>query len=114
MKTNAGTYERLEGEFEDTALTAALDRRPAVSIPADFAARVMGRLPEAPRHRKQSRAGSRVGYISVGLVAGVLLLLVGENPAAFSAGKGFAFVFEMMLLAELMAVGCWLGTRRDA
>jgi len=107
-------------EFEGK-LTAALERRPPVKTSAGFAARVMERLPEGqpllPERQLPedvSRVGTRVAYVSIAMVAATLLLLVLEDPAAFAAGRGFAFVFEMMLVAELMAVGFWLGTRREA
>ncbi len=102
-------------------LTAALERRPAAKIPANFTARVMERLPERqllPSERQllgdASRVGSRIAYVSIAVVAATLLLLVLNDPAAFAAGRGFAFVFEMMLVGELLAVSFWLGTRREA
>ena len=99
---------------EDAALDRALECKPAIDLPPGFAARLMERLPEDQPAAKATRFGSTAATVSIGLIALVLIGLVGTDPGAFVAGRGFGFVFEMMLLTELLAVAFWVGVRRDA
>ncbi len=103
----------------ENALTSALEKRPEAHVPADFAARVMNRLPdEQPGKVLSDRKGlgvaRTVGYLSAAATTAALAAIALWNPAAVETGKTVAFAVEMLLLAELLGVGLWLGTRRDA
>ena len=55
-------------EFED-AITRALDRKPEVRVPADFAAKVRASLPAQPKVRAQRSVGRMAaGVGTAGLV----------------------------------------------
>jgi hypothetical protein len=103
----------------DRALTEALEQRPEIAVPAGFAARLMGRLAdERPggsyRTRRRVSVGRTVGYVSAAATTVALAAVAIANPGALEAGKTIAFGLEMLLVAELLGVGLWLGTRRDA
>ncbi len=96
-------------EFED-AITRALDRKPEVVVPADFAAKVRAALPAQPKVRMRRSVGPRVAAVAaVGLVAALCVLAPHARPSFASV----AFDLEMVLVVELMGVAAWLGMRRS-
>ena len=96
-------------EFE-AAITRALDRKPEVAVPADFAAKVRAALPAQPK----VRARRSVGRITAGVGAGGLVLaLCWLAPHARPGIQNMAFGLEMVLVVELMGVAAWLGMRRS-
>jgi hypothetical protein len=96
-------------EFED-AITRALDRKPEVQMPVDFAAKVRAALPAQPKVRTQRSVGRiAAGVATVGLV----LALCWLAPHARPSFESMAFDLEMVLVVELMGVAAWLGMRRS-
>jgi hypothetical protein len=96
-------------EFE-AAITRALDRKPEVVVPADFAAKVRAALPAQPKVRAQRS----VGRIAAGVAAvGLVLALCWLAPHARPSFGSMAFDLEMVLVVELMGVAAWLGMRRS-
>ena len=99
-------------EFE-ARVDRALERSPEVTLPADFAARVARSLPAKEPLPVQIRPvfGQTAGYLALAAMMVMLLVLARMHPEALEAGKGFVFVVELLLVAQLLAVGVWLGTR---
>ena len=96
-------------EFED-AITRALDRKPEVVVPADFAAKVRASLPAQTKVRAQRSVGRiAAGVATVGLVVALCWLAPHTRPSFGSV----AFDLEMVLVVELMGVAAWLGMRRS-
>ena len=96
-------------EFEG-AITRALDRRPEVAVPADFAAKVRAALPARPKVRQRRSVGlTAAGVAAVGLV----LALCWLAPHARPNFESMAFDLEMVLVVELVGVAAWLGMRRS-
>jgi hypothetical protein len=100
--------------MEEDRMTRALEQAPAVAVPADFAARLMVRLPE----RKAARVptGSewfvrRTHYGRNAMLAGaVLLCCVLVVAAAASNRGGFAWeMAEWIALAQLGGIALWRG-----
>jgi hypothetical protein len=99
------------GWNEDDRITRALEQAPAVTVPADFAARVMAQLPE----RKVARvpAGFQVHRTHYGrnaMLAGAALLccllLVGGIA---SKGGAAWWLAEWTALAQLAGITLWCG-----
>jgi hypothetical protein len=90
------------------ALDAALSRKPAPRIPADFAARVLASLPPAAPVRRRVRVGRRVAVAAgVAALAAMAFLAPHMAPSYTNA----AFDAELLLCAELAAIGSWLVLR---
>jgi hypothetical protein len=96
---------------EEDRITRALERVPTVAVPADFAARVMTRLPE----RKVARVPEglfvrRTHYGRNAMLAGAALLccllLVG---AILSKGDAVWRLAEWTALAQLAGIALWCG-----
>ena len=93
----------------DAALTAMLDAKPEVGIPADFAARAVAGLPECPEKRSAARTQRPWGVISAMAVALVLMVVcfAGSPPANSWVG----LVFVMLVASEIAGLALWLGPR---
>ncbi len=101
---------------EEDRITRALERPPTVAVPADFAARVMARVPE----RKVARVPAgwfvrRTHYGRNALLAGAallccLLLLV---AAASNGGRAW-WLTEWIALGQLGVITVWWGLARRA
>jgi hypothetical protein len=100
--------------IEEDRITRALERVPAVAVPADFAARLMTRLPE----RKVARVPAgwfvrRTHYGRNVLLAGAALLFSLLVIAAMASNGGRAWwLTEWTALAQLAAIGLWWGLGR--
>jgi hypothetical protein len=102
-------------DFE-AAITRALELRPEPVIPADFAARVMHSLPAQTPARTRSHIGRlRLGR-TAGLIGGAILTtgLFALAPHTTASFSSLTFDLELLLLAELGALGYWLTVRREA
>ena len=96
-------------EFE-AGITRALDRKPEVAVPADFAAKVRAALPAQPKVRTQRSVGRiAAGVAAVGLVLALCVLAPHARPGV----QNMAFALEMVLVVELVGVAAWLGMRRS-
>ena len=94
----------------EAAITRALDRKPEVRIPVDFAARVRAALPAQPKVRAQRSVGRiAAGVATVGLVLALCVLAPHARPGI----QNMAFGMEMVLVVELVGVAAWLGMRRS-
>ena len=94
----------------EAEITRALEQKPVVAVPVDFAARVRMALPAEPKVRAGRFAGRSVGQVTavmgaIGLMAGLCLLAPHARPSFAS----LAFDLEMALLVELGGVVVWLG-----
>lgn len=96
---------------EEDRITRALEQAPAVTVPADFTARVMAQLPE--RKVARVRAGfemRRTHYGRNAMLAGAVLLccllLVG---AIASKGGAAWWLAEWTALAQLAGITLWCG-----
>jgi hypothetical protein len=96
-------------EFE-AAITRALDRKPEVAVPVDFAARVRSALPAQAKVKTRRSVGREAAMVAaVGLVLALCVLA----PHARPSFESVAFDLEMVLVVELIGVAAWLGTRRS-
>ncbi len=102
--------QKLEAAMElqamERELVRALERRPQVTVPADFAARVVLALPAAGGSRRTPRAGKTVAMAAAVLLAGALFVLA---PHAGPSFANVGFDVELLVLAELAAVAWVLG-----
>jgi hypothetical protein len=88
----------------------ALERAPEVSIPADFAARVAGRLPE---RRAFAVRPARYGLMTMRISMAVLVISL-VVVAMHSGGRSvFGIVLEWVLCAELVALAMWMSGVRN-
>jgi hypothetical protein len=104
------------GSWADSGTDAELDRRvlhaleiaPRVEIPADFAARVAGRL---PARRPVSLTATHYGRNAV--FVGLILTLVVLIAVTLYNGKHATFgLAESVLLTQFLALTVWLSVRR--
>ncbi len=88
----------------------ALERVPEVRIPAEFAARVAGRLPV---RRAFAARPARYGLMAM-RPSVVVLVLALVAVAMHAGGRGvFGIALEWVLCAELVALAVWLGGVRN-
>lgn len=94
-----------DGDSMDERLTRALERKPAVVVPAGFAARVAGQVPV---RKAVAMPTVRYGLLTAQIGMGVLLLAL-VMVAMHSAGRTvFGVVVEWVLCAELVGLAVWL------
>ena len=97
-------------DFE-AAITQALELRRDPVIPAGFTARVMQSLPAQKPATPRLQVGRTIGIIAAAvLMAGMFALAPHATPNFTS----LTFDVELLLLAELGALGYWLTARREA
>ncbi|HEV2575981.1 MAG TPA: hypothetical protein VGU25_02110 [Acidobacteriaceae bacterium] len=92
---------------DDARLTAALEHKPELQIPADFAAKVAALAVAQPPRRRRivPQFGSLIALLSVPVAALALFALaLHATPNLHS----LSFDIELALLAELGIIGCWL------
>jgi hypothetical protein len=99
-----------EERMEDAAITRALERKPEVRVPVDFAAKVRAALPAQSKVRVRRSVGRMVAAVAA---AGLVLALYWLAPHARPSFESVAFDLEMVLVVELAGVAAWLGTRRS-
>ena len=101
-------------QMVEAEIVRVLEQKPAVTVPADFAAKVRAALP-AQKKVRAARFGGRFARRSLGrtvAVAAVGGLVVGLcllAPHARPSFESVAFDVEMVMLLELGLVGAWLG-----
>jgi hypothetical protein len=88
----------------------ALERVPEVTIPAEFAARVVAQV---PKRREIAVRPARYGLMAMRISVAVLVIaLVGV--AMHATGRGmFGVVMEWVLCAELIALAVWMSGVRE-
>jgi hypothetical protein len=93
----------------DQRVLRALETAPRVEIPADFAARVVSRLPA--RRRPVSLTPTHYGQSAVFL--GMILTLVVLIALTLHNGRHASFgLAESLLLTQFLALTVWLSVRR--
>ncbi|MBV8631334.1 MAG: hypothetical protein JOZ83_10445 [Silvibacterium sp.] len=92
----------------DAWLTAALDEKPEVTIPADFAARLAAIASPQQKQRVQTTPRPWGLFTAVVMVA-VLLTVWFSGPASMNSWVGLLFV--MLVSSELAGLALWLGPR---
>lgn len=85
----------------------ALEHKPEVQIPADFAAKVAARAVAQPlrRRRYKLQFGPMIALLSTPLAALALFALA---PHSAPNLKSLSFDAEVVLLAELAFIGWWI------
>jgi hypothetical protein len=96
----------------DATVTHALDAKPEVRIPADFAAQVTAQLPG--KRNSPPAARQRTGHW--GLLTAALMVAVGllvaviDDPSGLNTRMGV--VFMLLVASEVAVLALWLGTAR--
>jgi hypothetical protein len=98
----------------DAVIAQALERRPAVLVPEDFAAKVAARIP-AVQARRVLRPRFSVARVAA-MVAIVVLTIVlfAMAPHVRTTGFSVSFGIEMLLLVELAGIGYGLMRLRES
>lgn len=110
-KLTAAELAHVEGcdECMDVWLTLALEAKPEVAIPENFASRVAASVPPHREKRAALRVPRHWGLITAMAVITVLMAVgfVGSPPANTWAG----LVFVSVVAAEIAGLALWLGPR---
>ena len=90
-----------------------LDEKPAVKIPADFAARVTAQLPE----KHSTPAGTRSSTPHWGLITAIVLVTCGMIGTAIADPSGLTtrmgIIFLLIVASEIAGIALWLGIGRS-
>ena len=91
----------------DARIDRAIEHKPDVQIPADFAAKVAARAVVQPlrRRRYKPQFGPMIALLSAPLAALALFALA---PHSAPNLKNLSFDAEVVLLAELAFIGWWI------
>jgi hypothetical protein len=107
------TPERDLQRVEEDRITHVLEQAPAVTVPADFAVRLMQRLPEPKAGRVPAGRGlfvRRTHYGRNAMLAGAMLLCCLLVAAALGHGGGTARqLMEWTALTQLGGIALWCG-----
>ncbi|HEY2001409.1 MAG TPA: hypothetical protein VGG80_03765 [Acidobacteriaceae bacterium] len=107
------TPEKDLRRVEEDRITHVLEEAPAVRVPADFAARVMQRLPEPKASRVAVGRGwfvRRTHYGRNAMLAGAALLCCLLVAAAVAHDGGTAWqLMEWTALTQLAGIALWCG-----
>ena len=95
----------------EAAVTRAIERGPEVTVPVNFAARVVAALPPVRPRRNPMRVGRTVALVSAGVLAVAMFALAPHAAPTFAS---LAFDFELVVIAQLAGIGYWLTVRRGA
>lgn len=91
----------------ESRIDRAIEHKPEIQIPADFAAKVASRAVSQPvrRRRYKLQFGPMIALLSAPLAAVALFALA---PHAAPNLKSLSFDAEVVLLAELAFIGWWI------
>ncbi len=91
----------------ESRIDEALEYKPEVQVPADFAARIAARAVAQPlrRRRYKPQFGPMIALLSAPLAALALFALA---PHSAPNLKSLSFDAEVVLLAELAFIGWWI------
>lgn len=91
----------------ESRIDHAIEHKPEVVIPADFAAKVAARAVVQPARRRRFKPqfGPMIALISAPLAAVALFVLA---PHTSPNLKSLSFDAEVVLLAELAFIGWWI------
>jgi hypothetical protein len=92
----------------DVSLTLALDAKPEVEIPADFAARFAAGLPV--KRQSVARKPRQWGLMASVLLATVVVcaMSIAEPQAAYGR---IGLVFLLLVASEIAGIALWLGPK---
>jgi len=92
----------------ESRIDRAIEHKPDVQVPVDFAAKVAARAVAQPlrRRRYKPQFGPMIALLSAPVGALALFLLA---PHAAPNLKSLSFDAEVVLLAELAFIGWWIG-----
>jgi hypothetical protein len=93
-------------ELMDARLTRALERKPAVDVPADFAVRVAQQVPLRGAVRLPT---ARYGPTAMRVGMAVLVVVLVAVATRSSGQTVLGVMLEWILCAELVALAVWLG-----
>jgi hypothetical protein len=95
------------GSSMESRIDRAIECKPAVQIPADFAAKVAARAAARPlrRRRYKPQFGPMIALLSAPLA---VLALFALAPHSVPNVKNLSFDAEVVLLAELAFIGWWI------
>ncbi|WP_263373788.1 hypothetical protein [Granulicella aggregans] len=104
-----------EQNNQESALIAALERKPEIAMPADFQLRLRAVLANEPPRRSATRVSfaRATAYVAAACMAVALIVLTMLYPEAIKVPESMTFILEVLIVAQLMAVGFWLGTRNE-
>lgn len=98
--------ERMNNEDSvDARLTRALERKPAVDVPADFAARVAAQVPV---RQAVVVVPTRYGLMAARIGMAVLLAALVVVAMRSTGHSVFGIAVEWVLCAELAGLAAWL------
>ena len=91
----------------ESRIDRAIERKPELQIPADFATKVAARAVTQPLRRRRYRPqfGPMIALLSAPLAALALFALA---PHSAPNLKSLSFDAEVVLLAELAVIGWWI------
>lgn len=93
----------------DARLVRALETRPEITVPAEFAARVASRMPSRrPALLRRTHYGQWVMVLSLVVLAAALAAMVAGNFGRTPIG----LAMEGVIYAQLLSLAVWLGIRR--
>src|ERR1700744_562563 len=90
----------------ESRIDRAIEQKPEVQIPSDFAAKAAARAAAQPlrRRRYKPQFGPMIALLSAPIAALALFLLA---PHTAPSVKSFSFDAEIVLLTELALIGLW-------
>jgi hypothetical protein len=100
---------QLQDENFDAVVTRAIERRPEVSVPVNFAARVAAALPSQRPRRNPMQVGRIAAFVAAGVLAVAMCLLAPHATPTFGS---LAFDFELVVIVQLGGIAYWLTARR--
>ena len=92
----------------ESAVQAALERKPSIQPPAEFARRVALLTATQPQPRP-ARAGGYARLTALAALVLVTLALFTLAPRAQASFGNFAFDLELAILVQLALLAWWLG-----
>jgi hypothetical protein len=95
-----------EADSIDARLTRALERKPAVDVPADFAVRVAGK---APVRRVVAVPAARYGLAAARIGMGILVIALVVLAMRSTSHTAVGAALQWVLCAELVVLAVWLG-----
>jgi hypothetical protein len=98
----------------DVTVTEALNAKPEVRVPADFAAQVAAQLPE----KRSVVRGARGRERHWGLITAILLVAVGLVAAGVADPSGLnsrmGLIFMALVVSEIAGIALWLGAGKES
>ena len=96
-------------ECMDVWLTLALEAKPEVAIPENFAARVAAGLPRRQAKRAVLRGNRNWGLVTAMAVVTVLMAVGFAGPPPANSWVGLVFI--SVVATEIAGLALWLGPR---